>query len=344
MRSCLPSCVLFAGAAVCAGLAPSLAKADPPDAPGASSASPFAPLPSAPLRSASPPPASTASAPAAASTTPSPTPRADVYPSFSRQAGDPLEPGQHFTIDPVSDGVITAAGFGFAGILGLVLSTGEIQPTPPPKNPTTGLPDDSILISIDRGAVSQTFDPNANTFSDIGLYSAIGFTLVDTVMSGIRDGWDAGLVDAVMYAESLSLTLTITDITKIAVRRPRPFDYKNPDSTTNSDLSFFSGHASTLGAITGTATYLAFVRSPHSVRPWITLIVGTALTAFVSYERVRGGDHFPTDVITGAMAGGAIGVLVPHLHRHKTEAPNVWIGAVPVPGAEGGTLSLQGLF
>ena len=59
---------------------------------------------------------------------------------------------------------------------------------------------------------------------------------------------------------------------------------------TDLQLSFFSGHASTTGAISATATYLAFVRSgPRQARPWITLGVGLALTAFVSYERVRSG-------------------------------------------------------
>jgi undecaprenyl-diphosphatase len=266
----------------------------------------------------------------------------------AHKPGDDLEPGQHFTIDPVADGVITAAGLGFAAILGLVLGTGEIKPNAPVLMADGKTPDPSVLLSIDRGAVSQTFDKNANTFSDIGLYSAIGFTVVDTVLSGVRDGWDAGLVDAVMYAESISLTLTLTDITKIAVRRPRPYDYQNYNPSvsgaTNDELSFFSGHASTVAAITGTASYLAFVRSPHSFRPWLTLVLGTALTAFVSYERVRGGDHFPTDVITGAMAGGAVGVLVPHLHRHKTEAPTVWIGGAPSPNGNGGALTLTGLF
>jgi hypothetical protein len=42
------------------------------------------------------------------------------------------------------------------------------------------------------------------------------------------------------------------------------------------------------------------------------------------------------------MAGAAVGVLVPHLHRHKEEAPPVWIGVSPAPG--GGSLSLQGTF
>ena len=103
--------------------------------------------------------------------------------------------------------------------------------------------------------------------------------------------------------------------------------------STDLQLSFFSGHASTTGAISATATYLAFMRSgPRRARPWITLGVGTLLTAFVSYERVRAGEHFPTDVIMGSLAGAGIGVLVPHFHRrphyHESEycAPPVIVG------------------
>jgi undecaprenyl-diphosphatase len=260
----------------------------------------------------------------------------------------PLEEGQHFTLDPVSDGVLTLAGFGFAGLLAEILGTGEIKPPLPPQGFST-----SSLLAIDRGAISQTIDPHAGMYSNIGLYAAVGFAVVDPVLSGFRDGTDAMIVDGFMYAESGSLAVTLTDITKIAVRRPRPVDYINcgtaaqqavPGNCTSTDLglSFFSGHASTVAALGATATYLAFVRSPSSPRPWITLGVSTALTAFVSYERVRAGEHFPTDVIAGSMAGAAVGVLVPHLHRHKLEPTTVWVGVAPAPG--GGALSLQGIF
>jgi membrane-associated phospholipid phosphatase len=262
-------------------------------------------------------------------------------------ADPPLEEGQHFTLDPVADGTITAAGFGFSGLLELVLSTGEIKP----PAPSVGA---SSLLPFDRIAVTQTIDPNASTYSNIGLYSAVGFAVLDPILSGFRDGRDAAIVDAFMYAESGSLALTFTDITKIAVRRPRPIDYKNcppmngsPSTnpgcnSTDLGLSFFSGHEAAVAAIGATATYLAFVRSPKSPRPWVTLGVATALTAFVGYERVRSGAHFPSDTVAGSLAGAAIGVLVPHLHRHTQEAPPVWVGVSPVPG--GGSLSLQGLF
>jgi membrane-associated phospholipid phosphatase len=56
-------------------------------------------------------------------------------------------------------------------------------------------------------------------------------------------------------------------------------------------------------------------------------------TAFVSYERVRAGMHFPSDVVAGSLAGAAVGVLLPHLHRYAQEAPAVWVGvAAPTRG------------
>ena len=259
-------------------------------------------------------------------------------------ADPPRTVDQHFTIDPVSDIVLTGSGAGITALLSLILGTGEIRPSPL----STG--DENKLLSFDRWAVNQAVDPNADTYSNVGLYAAIGFAVLDPVFSGLRDGWDAALVDAVMYAESLSLTEAITDMTKIAVRRPRPIDYIHCEhstegtcSSTDVELSFFSGHAAALASITGTATYLAFTRSPHSFRPWITLAAGTLLTAFVDYERVRAGEHFPTDVIAGTFAGGAIGVLVPHLHRHAQDAPPLWVGAAPTPRG-GGMITAGGAF
>jgi membrane-associated phospholipid phosphatase len=272
-----------------------------------------------------------------------------LAPSPAR-ADDPGPPklgaGEHFTIDPVLDGLLVGGGATFDFLLGQILATGELRPSPP-GNP-------NVLPSIDRGAVTQTIDPSAGRNSDIGLYAAYGYAVLDTALSGVRDGRWAMLGDAILYAESTAITGALTDATKIAVRRPRPIDYQNCGTVTaqmtdackngtDLQLSFFSGHASAMGAITGTATYLAFVRSgARSLRPWITLGVGTLLTAFVSYERVRSGEHFPTDVIMGSLAGAGVGILVPHLHRrphyhdNQLEASPVLICYMPVPGGGGG--------
>jgi len=269
------------------------------------------------------------------------------------EAGPPhLPDNRHFTIDPIIDGMLITGGATFDVLLAMILSSNEIRPQPP------GSPDN--LPSIDRGTVTQKIDPHANTYSNVGLWTAYAFAALDPILSGVRDGRNALFVDAILYAESLELTGAFTQATKIGVRRPRPIDYANCSdpqtadpakcSSTDMQLSFFSGHASATGAVAGTATYLAFARSgPRSPRPWITLAAGALLTSFVSYERVRSGEHFPTDVIMGSLAGAGIGVLVPHLHRrphyheNDLETPPVLIGYAPTPGG-GGSVTMQMKF
>lgn len=261
-----------------------------------------------------------------------------------------------FDIDPVADVGIVAVSLGFAGILDLINSTGEIRPQQIAPNF-----DRSSLIGIDRGAVSQHVDPNAGTYSNIGMIGAVAFAFVDPVLSGFREkDVQTGLVDGIMYAESMSISFAATNMVKMAVRRPRPQAYIDADahkndptynnSVTDSSLSFFSGHAAVTAAIGATATYLAFARSPHSARPWITLVLATGLSTFVSIERVRAGAHFPTDVIAGSIAGGAIGVVVPHLHRTEDiKQRRVWVGFAAAPSdgyqqAQGGLLTASGFF
>jgi membrane-associated phospholipid phosphatase len=258
--------------------------------------------------------------------------------------------GARLQADPIADGAVLGISAGFAILSDLIISTGELRPQ---QISPTFTP--SQLLGIDRIAVTQHVDSNARMFSNIGLYAAVSYTLIDTIATGFReDSRQAALIDGIIYAEALSLTAGVTNLAKMAVRRPRPVAYteaaahKNDPNYSNADtdssLSFFSGHAANCGAVAGTATYLAFTRSPHSIRPWITLAGGTLLTAFVGYERVRAGAHFPTDVIAGGIAGAGLGVLVAHLHREDTaKQRRVWIGFTPGLGT-GGTLTLGGLL
>ena len=95
-----------------------------------------------------------------------------------------------------------------------------------------------------------------------------------------------------------------------------------------------------MATVGATATYLAFARSPGKVRPWITLGVSVAMTGLVAYGRVRNGNHFPTDVIAGSLAGAGVGALVPHLHRSDSaKSRPVWIGFSPAALGRGGEVT-----
>jgi undecaprenyl-diphosphatase len=262
-----------------------------------------------------------------------------------RAAPDEPSPAR-FIADPITDGAIISLSLGFGALSELVLTTGEIVPQQPQRS--------SRLLAIDRLALTK-HEASAGPTSSYGALVALLYAVADPIASGYRDGSRAGLVDAVLYAEALALTWAATNMAKLTVRRPRPRAYQEQErlyelygeedapsiTETDTGLSFFSGHTALAAAVTGTATYLAFARSPRSVRPWITLIVGTALTAFVGIQRVRAGAHFPTDVISAAMAGTGIGLLVPHLHRDDTiDEPALWIGWSSE--GDGGTLSVSG--
>lgn len=123
-----------------------------------------------------------------------------------------------------------------------------------------------------------------------------------------------------LYSEAMLLNLGITDIIKIAVLRPRPYTL-NPDLAPgtilkrNDRASFFSGHTS----VTATASFFCarvfsdyYPDSPLKPFIWTAAAIIPATTA---YLRVRAGKHYPTDVLTGYLIGGAIGYLIPTLHK-----------------------------
>ena len=301
------------------------------------------PEPAAPPQA---PPAAPAKDPEVKSTT-------DVQRQVSVEPKPALPPPAtvSFESDPVSDGAIIIGTVAFAATLDLINSTGEIRPQQVPQDFNR-----SSLLGIDRIALSQTIDKNASTYSNIGLFTAVGFAVLDPILTGIReDSKQAGLVDGIIYAEALSLSYALTNLTKVAVRRPRPIAYADAEAhksdptyantQTDSALSFYSGHSAITATVGATATYLAFARSRGGARPWITLIVASAVTGFTSFERVRAGKHFPTDVIAGTIAGAGVGVIVPHLHRSSDiKQRRVWVGYAPVPEGEGGTVQLSGFF
>ena len=129
------------------------------------------------------------------------------------------------------------------------------------------------------------------------------------------------LTCGVMYAETLLIANGIKELTKLAVNRTRPYMYYDSDTFPEKDIddgdwanSFPSGH-STMAFSAATFTSYTFCKYFPESDLRIPVVAGSyAMACGVAALRLSSGNHFMTDVLTGAAIGSAVGFLVPWLH------------------------------
>ena len=212
---------------------------------------------------------------------------------------------------------ITLTGIGIStGLTGLYLRS-TVQPYE--VHDLASL-DPANINALDRGTV-HNYSGKADRASDILLHGSLAAPVLLLAGRNIRS--DPGTV-AILWGETALVVSGITTLTKFAVRRTRPFVY-NPsvpaDAKTGIDAkaSFFSGHTSFTAANTFFAARVFADYFPHSKWKPVVWSVATTIPAATGYLRVKGGKHFPTDVITGYAVGALTGFVVPELHKaHRT--------------------------
>jgi membrane-associated phospholipid phosphatase len=132
--------------------------------------------------------------------------------------------------------------------------------------------------------------------------------------------------DILLIAEAGVLAADLTEITKLAVARERPFVHAlSPESKrltaqpSDNNLSFFSGHTSVafaLATAAGTVTTMRGYRWAPAV--WS---VGLVTASATGYLRIAADKHWLTDVLVGAAVGSAVGVLVPLVFHSPIDDP-----------------------
>ncbi|HWO17755.1 MAG TPA: phosphatase PAP2 family protein [Kofleriaceae bacterium] len=146
---------------------------------------------------------------------------------------------------------------------------------------------------------------------------ALGLTVLGAP-GGVRGPPGRWMDDTIPIVEAGILAGLINQTVKFAVGRQRPFVHF-ADSTRapgiDDNLSFYSGHTTLAFSIATSAGVVAH-RRRSQLEPliWST---GYAFAATTGYLRIAADRHYFTDVITGAVAGAAIGLAVPLLlHPH----------------------------
>jgi membrane-associated phospholipid phosphatase len=198
--------------------------------------------------------------------------------------------------------------------------------------------DPSRVNAFDR-ATAGVYRPSWSRASDVGVGALLAANVVTVALD---EGFGNMLNDAVVIAQAILASQGLATLTSAAVRRPRPYAYGDDAplgerTDPYAALSFFSGHTTTAFAAAVVLHRTLARRHPESSLPNIVLGSTLAVAAFVGAGRVLSGNHFPTDVLTGAVVGSSAGVLVPALHGSG-------LALTPLGSAEVAGMCVRGSF
>jgi len=126
-----------------------------------------------------------------------------------------------------------------------------------------------------------------------------------------------------LYGEAMILTGVLYTSTVHWVSRLRPLTYESSSpiaerTSANSRNSFFAGHVALVGTSFFFIAQAYADYHPESHYKWAFYSGAAVITGLTGYLRNRAGEHFPTDVVLGAVVGVASGLLTPMLHRAKS--------------------------
>src|SRR6202158_5879583 len=160
----------------------------------------------------------------------------------------------------------------------------------------------AVLFVTDRD-VSLHLSHNSKTISR---YNTISNAGVGALIGGAGGFWLLGHArhdehwseTGVLAGEAALNSFVVVEGLKYSLRRERPFQGDDSGSFFHGGASFPSGHAAAAWAVAGVLA--------HEYPGPLTKILAYGLASAVSYSRVRGRQHFSSDVFVGGMMGNLI--------------------------------------
>ncbi len=221
-----------------------------------------------------------------------------------------------FAMSPVTDGILFGSGVLLSG--GSLFTKNILKLNRQEYDGRTYDKDD--VNSFDRIFMNQ-YSKTKDTVADVFLAGVLASPAV--LLATDKSEW---FTCAVMYAETLMISNGIKEMVKLMVDRPRPYMYYDAgtypeDVSKDGDWcdSFPSGHSTMVFASATFTSYTFCKYFPESY--WrIPVVAGSyALAVSTAALRIMSGNHFMTDVVSGAILGSAVGFFVPWLHTFNTK-------------------------
>ncbi len=128
-----------------------------------------------------------------------------------------------------------------------------------------------------------------------------------------------------LYWEAMSITGLLGTMAPYAIDKYRPFTYNAATSLEDKKAhqpknSFYSGHVGLVATSTFFAAKVYADYHPTSKIKWVFYGTASVITAGTGYMRLKGGMHFPSDILLGITVGTLSGILVPQFHKIKNPA------------------------
>ncbi|MBT8231592.1 MAG: phosphatase PAP2 family protein [Saprospiraceae bacterium] len=184
------------------------------------------------------------------------------------------------------------------------------------------------INSLERPAIDR-FNTSSAKLSDRYRDGVFLVPLTIFLTSKGRNEWQN---IASLYLETLAVNTSLTTIAQAVVSKERPFIYNEnlpieERTVRSARRSFYSGHVSHVSSLSFFTAKVLTDLYPNAKNKWLTWTAAASLPAITAYLRYDAGKHFLSDVLVGYGVGAVVGILVPKMHKIKSD--NLSISLLP---------------